>query len=53
MKLSEAIEVLKVEKGVVELDISNGCGNMHDEEFVEAVNVVIEFVDRCVALLMR
>ena len=53
MTLSGAIEILKIEKGVAELNISNGAGNKHDEDFVEAVSVVTDFVDDCVALLMR
>ena len=53
MKLSEAIEVLKTEKDVYDLCISRGCGDSQSEVFSEAVGVVLEFVDRCVALLMR
>lgn len=53
MKLSDAIEILKIERGVAELEISNGNGNKHDEEFIESVDTVCDFVDRCVALLMR
>ncbi len=49
MTLSEAIEVLKTEKDVYDLRISRGCGDSQSE----AVGVVLEFVDRCVALFMR
>ncbi len=44
MNLQEAIEILIVEKGVAELDISNGEGNIHTREFVEALNEVFEFI---------
>ena len=53
MTLSEAIEILKIEKGVSDLDISNGTGSLNDEKFSLAVDVVTEFVDRCVSMLMR
>lgn len=53
MNLSKAIDIIKTEKEAVESYLSNGNGNIHDKEFVEAVDVITEFVDRCVALLMR
>lgn len=53
MNLSKAIDILKTEKNAVESYLINGNGNIHDKEFVEAVDVITEFVDRCVALLMR
>lgn len=53
MTLSEAIEILKIEKDVYDLRISRGCGDSQSETFSEAVDVVLEFVDKCVVLLMR
>lgn len=44
MSLQEAIEILKIEKGVAELAISNGVGNRHDEEFIKAVDVIFNFI---------
>lgn len=48
MILSDAIEILKIEQGISELEISNGNGNKHDEDFIDAVNTVLYFIDRYV-----
>lgn len=53
MTLSDAVEILKIEKGVAELDISNGVGNQHDEDFVQAVGVVLDYINRTYVLLLR
>lgn len=45
MDLKEAIEILKIEKGVAELDISNNRANRHQYDFVEAVNTVFNFIN--------
>lgn len=44
MSFEKAVEVLAIEKGVAELDLSNGVGGKHHEEFVEAVNTVFRFI---------
>lgn len=44
MNFEKAIEVLKIEKGVAELDLSNGEGNQHTEDFVNALDVVFNFI---------
>lgn len=53
MTLSESIEILKAEKAVCELEISNGHGNEHDENFCLAVDVVMEWIDKMYCALVR
>lgn len=53
MDLSRAIEILKNEQRMAELYSESGrCCESH-ESFIEAVTVILEFVDKCVSLLMR
>lgn len=53
MTLSEAIEILKIEKGVCDLEISNGNGNKKHEDFSQAVDVVTSWVDKMYSTLMK
>lgn len=53
MSLSEAVDILKKEKGVCDLEISNGHGNQKYENFSQAVEVVTEYIDKFVSLIMR
>lgn len=46
MTTEKAIEVLCSEVGCAELDISNGKGNIHTEEFVKAGKMAIELLKR-------
>lgn len=53
MDLSRAVEVLKNEKRIAEIYSESGrCCESH-EAFIEAADVILEFVDKCVSLLMR
>ena len=45
MNLSEAIEILKVERGVAALDISNDDDNQHTRDFYEAATIVLDYVE--------
>jgi hypothetical protein len=44
MNLEDAIRILEIEKGVAELDLSNDEGNLHTEDFVNALDVVFSFI---------
>jgi hypothetical protein len=46
MELEEAKEVLKIEKGVADLDISNNQHNQNTINFSEAVKVVLSELDK-------
>lgn len=46
MTLNEAIEILKVEKGVADLYISNDEANQNTKNFSEAVNVILWYLAR-------
>jgi hypothetical protein len=47
MTLHEAVEVLKTEKGCVELDISNGKYiNQNEIDFCKAIEVILEELER-------
>lgn len=46
MTTEKAIEVLRSEIGCAELDISNGEGNPHTEEFVEAGRIAIGLLEK-------
>jgi hypothetical protein len=46
MELEEAKEVLKIEKGVADLDISNNQHNQNTINFSEAVEVVLAELDK-------
>lgn len=45
MNLSEAIEILKVERGVAALDISNDDDNQHTRDFYEAATIILDHVE--------
>lgn len=53
MTLSEAIEILKVEKGVCDLEISNGNNSKNYVDFSQAVDVVTEWIDKMYCALVR
>jgi hypothetical protein len=44
MNLEEAIEVLKVNKGIAETDLDFGYSNDGSKEFADAVGVVLGFI---------
>jgi hypothetical protein len=47
MDLHEAVEVLKIEKGCVDLDMSNGVyRNLQDINFSKAVDVILKELER-------
>ena len=52
MQLRDAIEILKTAHSVARLDEANGYGSFHSRSFVEAVDVVLSFVDRSVSVFM-
>lgn len=45
MDLQKAIEILKIEKGCAELDISNDRGNNRTQNFVDAVNCILDTLE--------
>lgn len=45
MELENAIEVLKVNKGIAEADLDLGYSNDGNKEFAEAVGVVLDFIE--------
>lgn len=53
MSLSEAITILKTEKGICDLEISNCTATPDQVEFSAAVDIIIKFVDDAVCCLMR
>lgn len=53
MCLGEAIEVLKKDKEATELVIALGNGNEKMEAYVEATDVVLEWVDKMYSALLK
>lgn len=53
MSLGEAIEILKIEKVCCDLDISNNCASQHQKDFSQAVEVIMNFVDKSVNIFMK
>lgn len=46
INVKEAIEILKTERGVAELEISNGHGNENFRRFIKATDIAIEACER-------
>ena len=46
MTFEKALEVLKKEKEVTELDLENGYSSVHMRSFVDAVNVILEYLEK-------
>ena len=53
MSLSEAIEILKKHKESVALVIASGNGNEQMALFVNAVDTVIQWVDKMYSVFMK
>ena len=53
MSLCEALTILKTEKGICDLEISNCTATPDQVEFSAAVDIIIKFVDDAVCCLMR
>lgn len=53
MTLSDAIEVLKTEKAFAEAHVGKGVTGFECKKFVDAVDVVCEFVDRAVVTFAK
>jgi len=46
MTLQEAIQILRIEQGVTEIEIEQGFCGKSGYDFIEAVNVVLEELGR-------
>ncbi len=53
MCLSEAVDILKKDKEATELVIALGNGNEKMEAYVEATDVVLEWVDKMYSALLK
>lgn len=53
MCLGEAIDILKKDKDAAELVIALGNGNDKMEAYVEATDVVLDWVDKMYSALMK
>lgn len=53
MGILGAVNILKNEKACREILINKGLGNDLDADFVEAVAVIVTFIDDCVHLLIQ
>ena len=53
MSLSEAIDVLKKHKEEMEASVVLRNGNYEVQSYIEAINVVLSWVDKMYAALMR
>lgn len=45
MNLEKAIETLKIEKSIAELELSKNPSNKHIQDFINAVDVIFDFVN--------
>ncbi|WP_294148928.1 hypothetical protein [uncultured Clostridium sp.] len=52
MTLNEAIEILKTEKAICDLKISNGNGSKNSEQLSQAVDVITGFIEQCISVLV-
>ncbi len=42
--LKEAISVLRMERDILEISVSNGKGDIHAFELVDSIDIVLDFV---------